>query len=81
MVTIALAPRPHSCHRPRVAGFEPLISHRITRVAKGGKNSWRCEVLVDGVAMSYSHRPTKAAAQTEAASGMQAYTEAHYFSV
>ena len=78
MITIALCTRPHSCHVARIPGFEPQISHRIERVAKGGKNAWRCEVLVDGSAMTTSHHRTKYAAESKAASGMEAYTETHY---
>ncbi len=73
-----LLPRPWSCHAPRVQGYEPLIKHRIQQVAKGGRNKWRCEILVDGTGVCFSHHPTKARAESKAESMLEAYTEAHY---
>ena len=80
MLKIDLFPRPWSCHAPRVPGFEPMISHRITNLGKPWAFKWRCEVLVDDVSMFMSHHETKGAAESKAAAMMKAYTETHYVS-
>jgi hypothetical protein len=75
-----LFPRPWSGHYPRVPGYEPLISCRITRVSRSKRHGWRAVVTVDKCPMATSHHPTKTAAETHAAGMMEAYTESHYVS-
>ncbi len=81
MLNSALLPRPHSCDRPRVAGYEPMCSVRITRINRNKRNAWRCEALVDDCAMTTSHHDTQAAAESFGAGMLKAYAAAHYFQV
>ena len=76
-----LLPRPFSCDRPRIAGYEPLISCRITRISRARRNAWRAETLVDGQAMAISHYDTRAEAEMRSEGMIAAYAEAHYFQV
>lgn len=78
MLNTELLPRPFSSDRPRVEGYEPLISHRITRIGRRRRNSWRAEILVDDAAMTLSHHDTKAEAETYCAGMIKAYAKVHY---
>ena len=80
MLNTGLLTRPFSADRPRIAGYEPTISCRITRVGRG-RTAWRAEILVDGTAMCTSHHATKTDAESHTVGMMQAYAEAHYFQV
>jgi len=57
MLNTNLLTRPFSYDRPRVEGYRPLISSRITRIARRRRNSWRSEVLVDG--LRYVDEPSR----------------------
>lgn len=81
MLNTQLLPRPFSYDRPRVEGYTPLISGRVTRINRRRRNSWRAETLVDGCAMTLSHHDTKADAETAAAGMIKAYAEVHYVQV
>jgi hypothetical protein len=81
MMNTDLLPRPFSCDRPRVEGYEPLIKSRITRIGRSRRNSWRSEILIDDCAMSMSHHNTKAEAETSAAEMLRAYAKVHYTQV
>lgn len=74
----ALLPRPWSCHRPRVAGYEPQISGKVERVSRSKKYGWRATPMVDGHPMAASHHPTREEAESRLASMMEAYTSVHY---
>lgn len=78
MLKQELFPRPFSSDRPRVEGYEPLISGRVARIGRSKRNSWRAETLVDGTAMTLSHHDTKAEAETHCTGMIQAYAEVHY---
>lgn len=69
--------RPWSCHRPKVAGYEPSIRPRIHKIGRG-KHGWRCEILVDDCPMAISHHATKAKAEIWAEGMLEAYTQVHY---
>lgn len=81
MLNFDLLPRPHSYDRPRVEGYTPLISGRVTRVSRARRNAWRAEALVDDCAMTTSHHNTKAEAESHLERMIRAYAEAHYFQV
>lgn len=81
MLNTNLLPRPFSSDRPRVEGYQPLISGRVTRVSRARRNAWRAEALVDGTAMTTSHHNTKAEAESHLEGMIKAYAEAHYFQV
>lgn len=81
MLKQELFPRPFSSDRPRVEGYSPLISGRVTRISRSRRNSWRAETLVDGSAMSSSHHDNKADAETECARMITAYAEVHYIQI
>ena len=81
MLTQELFPRPFSSDRPRVEGYEPLISGKVTRVSRSRHNAWRAETLVDDCPMSTSHHDTKAAAEIHCAKTIKAYAEVHYVQV
>lgn len=76
-----LWPRPFSSDRPRVEGYEPLISGKVTRISRRRRNSWRAETLVDDRAMTMSHHDTKAEAETYLEGMIKAYAEVHYVQV
>lgn len=77
----ALLTRPFSYDRPRVEGFEPLISGKVTRISRSRRNAWRAEALVDGSAMTTSHHNTKTEAESFLAGMVKAYAETHYIQV
>lgn len=81
MLRQELLPRPFSSDRPRVTGYEPLISGKVTHVGRSRRNSWRAEVTVDGAAMSLAHFDTKAEAESHLAGMIKAYAEVHYVQV
>lgn len=76
-----LLPRPFSTDRPRVAGYEPIITSRITHIRRSRRNSWRAETLVDGCAMTISHHDTRAGAESACAGTIKAYARVHYVQV
>jgi hypothetical protein len=78
MLNMNLLARPFSYDRPRVEGYRPLISGKITRIGRCRRNAWRAEALVDGTAMCTSHHDTKAAAERHLEGMIKAYAEAHY---
>jgi len=80
-VNTALWPRPFSYDRPRVEGYRPLISGKITRISRSKRNAWRAEALVDDCAMTTSHHDTKALAETHLEGTIKTYAEVHYFQV
>ena len=73
-----LLPRPWSCHKPKVEGYEPLIHSKIERVSRSRRNGWLVTVCVDDSPMYYSHHDTKAAAESKCESMLDAYTTVHY---
>lgn len=79
MLNIHLLPRPWSSDRPLVPGVEPVIRARIERVSRSTRIGWRCEILMDGIAMFTSHHPTKLAAESRAEKALDAHAQAHYF--
>jgi len=81
MINTELLPRPFSSDRPRVAGYEPTISGKVTRIGRSKRNSWRVEVSVDGTAMTLSHHDTKAEAERHCGRMIKVYTEVHYVQV
>lgn len=81
MLNTDLLPRPFSCDRPRIEGFEPLITAKIMRVNRRRRNAWRAETLVNDHPMSTSHHDTKADAETHCAGMIKAYAEVHYIQV
>lgn len=81
MLNMQLLTRPFSYDRPRVEGYRPLISNRITRISRSRRNAWRAEVLVGECAMATSHHDTKGDAETWSAGMIRAYAEAHYAQV
>ena len=80
MINSALLTRPWSGHVPKVEGYEPSISAKITRVSRRRKDSWQCKVLVAGAAMFTSHHDTKQAAESKAEHLLNVYTDVHYLS-
>jgi len=78
MLNVDLLPRPWSCHRPKVAGYEPLIHANIERVSRSKRTGWRATVSVDDSPMTTSHHGTKAEAERHCERMLAAYTEAHY---
>ena len=80
-LNIDLLPRPFSYERPKVEGYEPLISGKVMRVSRSRRNAWRAEALVDDCAMCISHHDTKADAEAHLAEMIKAYAEAHYIQV
>lgn len=81
MLNTDLLPRPFSSDRPRVEGYQPLISGKVTRIGRRRRNSWRAETLVDGCAMTLSHHDTKEEAESHLAGMIKAYAEVHYIQV
>lgn len=81
MLNTALLTRPFSYDRPRVEGYEPAISGRVTRISRSRRNAWCAETLVDSCPMSISHHDTKAAAESSLEGMIKAYAEVHYFQV
>jgi hypothetical protein len=81
MLNIDLLPRPWSSDRPRVEGYQPLITAKITRISRARRNAWRSETLVDDCPMATSHHDTKGAAESHAEGMLKAYAEAHYIQV
>lgn len=81
MLNTRLLARPFSYDRPRVEGYRPIITGRVTRISRSRRNSWRSEVLVDGCGMSTSHHDTKTDAETQLEGMIKAYAEAHYIQV
>lgn len=80
-LTTQLLPRPFSSDRPKVEGYSPLITAKITRINRRRHNSWRAEVLVNDCAMTLSHHDTRAEAETFNAGMVKAYAEVHYVQV
>lgn len=80
MTNSALFPRPWSCHSPRVAGFEPLVSCEIVRVSRSARVGWRATISVNDCPMAMSHHGTRAAAESHAERMLKAYTDIHYTS-
>jgi hypothetical protein len=78
MLNTNLLPRPFSSDRPRVEGYTPLITGRITRLGRSRRNAWRAEVMVDGCAMTTSHHDTRSDAERWAEGMMNAYAKVHY---
>ena len=78
MLNFNLLPRPWSSDRPRVEGYRPLISGKVTRVSRSKRNAWRAEATVDGTAMTLSHHNTKAEAESHLAGMIKTYAEVHY---
>ena len=78
MLNFDLLPRPWSSDRPRVEGYRPLISGRVTRISRSKRNAWRAEATVDGTAMTLSHHNTKVEAESHLAGMIKAYAEVHY---
>jgi hypothetical protein len=76
-----LLPRPFSSDRPRVEGYEPLITGEVIRIGRRRRNSWRAEVLVDSCVMTLSHHDTKSDAETYAERMIGAYAKVHYVQV
>jgi hypothetical protein len=81
MLNTKLLARPFSSDRPKVEGFEPVISGKVTRIGRRRRNSWRAETTVDGCAMTLSHHDTKAEAETHLEGMIKAYAEVHYTQV
>ena len=81
MLNIGLLARPLSYDRPRIEGYRPIVSGRVTRVGRRRRNSWRSEALVDDCPMATSHHDTKAQAEGHLEGMIKAYAEAHYFQV
>lgn len=81
MLNTELLPRPFSSDRPRIEGYEPIISGRVTRINRRRRNSWRAETVVDGCAMTLSHHDTKAEAESHLEGMIKAYAEVHYIQV
>jgi hypothetical protein len=81
MLNTKLLARPFSSDRPRIEGFEPIITCKITRISRSSRNSWRAETLVDDCPMCMSHHDTKAAAESRCEDMIKAYAEAHYIQV
>jgi hypothetical protein len=81
MLNTRLLTRPFSSDRPRVAGHEPQINCKVTRISRSRRNAWRAEILVDGCAMSTSHHDTKAEAEASAEGMLDAYARVHYVQV
>ena len=81
MLNTNLLPRPFSSDRPRVEGYEPLITSRITRLGRSRRNSWRAEVLVDGCTMTTSHHDTRSDAERWAERMTEVYAKVHYVQV
>lgn len=77
-INTQLLPRPFSSDRPRVEGYEPIISGRVSRIGRRKRNSWRAEALVDGTAMTLSHHDTKEDAETHLAGMIKAFAQVHY---
>ena len=78
MLNFDLLPRPWSSDRPRIEGYEPLISGKVTRVSRSKRNAWRAEALVDDSAMATGHFNTKAEAEPWLERMIKAYAEVHY---
>lgn len=76
-----LLPRPFSSDRPRVEGYAPLITGKVTKIGNSRRNSWRAETLVGGTAMTLSHHDTQVEAETFLAGMIEAYAEVHYVQV
>lgn len=81
MLNTKLLARPFSYDRPRVHGYEPLISGKVTRISRSKRNAWRAEALVNGCPMATAHHDTKAAAESFLEGMIKAYAEAHYVQV
>lgn len=81
MLNTDLLPRPFSTDRPRVEGYEPLISCRVARIGRRKRNSWRAETLVDNCPMAVSHHDTRTEAESHCAGMIKAYAEVHYIQV
>lgn len=80
-VNMELLPRPFSYDRPRVQGYKPLISGKVTRVGRRRHNSWRAEVFVGTCPMTTSHHDTKPEAESTCARMIKTYAEVHYIQV
>lgn len=81
MINIELLPRPFSSDRPRVKGYAPTITGRVTRISRRRRNIWRAETLVDSTVMTLSHHDTKEAAESFLAGMIKMYAEVHYIQV
>jgi hypothetical protein len=81
MLKTELLPRPFSSDRPKVAGYEPMISGKVERVGRRKRNSWRATVFVEGAPKAIAHRDTKAAAESYLAGMIRAYASVHYIEV
>lgn len=81
MLNTQLLPKPFSSDRPRVEGYEPLITGKVTRINRRRRNSWRAETFVDGCGMTLSHHDTKAEAESFLARMIKAYAEVRYIQV
>lgn len=77
---MGLMVRPWSCHQPKQAGYEPIISGKTVRIGRRKRNGWRWQVFVDDQPMAFGHCDTKRAAESSLEPMLDAYTEAHYVS-
>lgn len=80
MLNTGLLPRPWSCHKPKIEGYEPMISGKIERVSRSRRHGWRATVCVADFPMATSHHGTKAEAESKCERILDAYTAVHYVS-